>query len=175
MRTTNHRRILIIVAAVAMIGATSGYALAAGLTSTTVNQTAELYSVSTSSVAAFPTTPTVTVTAIPAAVAACTTTVQTLANSVTVNIYLAASTSVTCTTGDFAEEFSFTSLATAAAGTYLFTQYTTYGAGPTSGSAADTVSIAATMSIVGLVNVYVDYGTPSPPVNGISALSLVVQ
>jgi hypothetical protein len=92
-----------------------------------------------------------------------------------VNLYLPASTGITCTTGDFAEEFSFTSLITAAAGTYPFTQYTTYGAGPTSGSAAGNVNIAATMSIVGIVNVWVDYGTAAPPTNGIASLSLVVQ
>jgi hypothetical protein len=92
-----------------------------------------------------------------------------------VNLYLPASTGVTCTTGDFAEEFSFTSLATAAAGTYTFTQYTTYGVGPTSGSAPGAVTVAAVMSIPGVVNVFVDYGTASPPVNGIASLSLVVQ
>jgi hypothetical protein len=174
MSRTNYRRILIIVAAVTMIGATGGYALAAGLTSTPVNQSAGLYSVSTSAVAAFPNTPTVTVTAIPASVGACTVGAQTLANSVIVNLYLPASTGITCATSDFAEEFSFTSLITAAAGTYEFTQYTTYGSS-TSGSAVGTITIAATMSIVGTVNVFVDYGTAAPPASGIASLSLVVQ
>jgi hypothetical protein len=175
MMGTKKRRTLYIVTVVAMLGLSGGFAMAAGLTSTTVNQASGLYSVSTSAVAAFPTTPTVTVTAIPASVSACTSGPQTLANSVTVNLYLPASVGITCTTADFAEEFSFTSLITAAAGTYPFTQYTTYGAGPTSGSAAATISIAATMSIVGIVNVYVDYGTPAPPTNGIASLSFVVQ
>jgi hypothetical protein len=169
------RRVLYVATAVAMMGLTGGFVLAAGLTSTTVTQSAELYSVSTNAVAAFPTTPTVTVTAIPASVSACTSTSQTLANSVTVDLYLAASTGVVCTTGDFAEEFSFTSLATAAAGTYSFTQYTTYGSGPTSGSSTASVTVAATMSIPGTVNVFVDYGTASPPATGIASLSLVVQ
>jgi hypothetical protein len=175
MSGSNKRRVLIIVAAVAMIGMTSGFALAAGLTSTTVTQSAGLYSVSTSAVAAFPTTPTVMITAVPTAVSVCSSGSQTLANSVTVNIYLPASTGITCATDDFAEEFSFTSLITAAAGTYTFTEYTTYGAAPTSGSAIGTVTIAATMSIVGNVNVFVDYGTAAPPTNGIASLSLVVQ
>jgi hypothetical protein len=175
MSGTSKRRVLYIAGVVAMLSLTGAFALAAGLTSTTVNQTAGLYSVSTSVVAAFPTTPSVTITAVPAAVAACTSVTQTLANSVTVNLYLPGSTGVVCTTGDFAEEFTFTSLATAAAGTYTFTQYTTYGAGPTSGSATGTVTVAATMSIIGIVNVYVDYGTPAPPTNGIASLSLVVQ
>jgi hypothetical protein len=175
MSGSNKRRVMFIVAAVAMIGMTSGFALAAGLTSTTVTQTAGLYSVSSSAVAAFPTTPTVTVTVVPAAVAACSSGSQTLANSVTVNIYLPGSTGIVCTTNDFAEEFSFASLITAAAGTYTFTQYTTYGAGPTSGSAIGTITIAATMSIVGNVNVFVDYGTAAPPTGGIASLSLVVH
>jgi hypothetical protein len=160
---------------VSMIGLTGGFVLAAGLTSTTVTQSAALYSVSTNAVAAFPTAPTITVTAIPASVAACTSTAQTLANSVTVNLYLQASTGITCTTGNFAEEFTFTSSATAAAGSYHFTQYTTYGPGPTSGSSVGLITVAATMSIAGTVNVFVDYGTASPPVNGVSNLSLVVQ
>ena len=158
-----------------MVGMGAGLVLAAGLTSTTVTQSAGLYSVTTTPVAAFPTPGTVTITAIPAAVAACTAASLTLANSVVVNLYVPASTGITCTTGDFAEEFSFTSAATAAAGIYTFTQYTTYGAGPTSGSAMASVTVAAVMSIPGTVNIYVDYGTASPPVNGISALSLVLQ
>jgi hypothetical protein len=174
MSGTSNRRVLYIATAVAMLGLTGGFALAAGLTSTTVNQSAALYSVSTSAVAAFPTTPTVTVTAIPASVAACTSSSQTLANSVTVNLYLQASTGIVCTTGDFAEEFSFTSLATAAAGTYSFTQYSTY-ASAVSGSSVASVTVAATMSISGNVNVFVDYGTMAPPTGGIASLSLVVQ
>jgi hypothetical protein len=38
-----------------------------------------------------------------------------------------------------------------------------------------TITIAATMSIVGTVNVFVDYGTAAPPASGIASLSLVVQ
>jgi hypothetical protein len=175
MRGSSTRRVLYLATAVAVLGLSGGFVLAAGLTSTTVSQSAALYTVSTSAVAAFPTTPTVTITAVPASVAACSTSTQTLANSVTVNMYLAASTGITCTTGDFAEEFSFTSAATAAAGVYTFTQYTTYGSGPTSGSDTSSVTVAAVMSIPGAVNVFVDYGTASPPVNGIASLSLVVQ
>jgi hypothetical protein len=175
MSGTSKRRILYIATAVAMLGLSGGFVLAAGLTSTTVTQTAALYSVGTTAVAAFPTTPTVTVTAVPSAVAACTSGSPTLANSVTVDLYLPVSTGVTCTTGDFAEEFSFTSLATTAAGTYTFTEYTTYGAGPTSGSSVGSVTVAAVMSIPGVVNVFVDYGTSAPPTNGIASLSLVVQ
>jgi hypothetical protein len=175
MRATSQRRVLYLSTAVAVICLSGGFVLAAGLTSTTVTQSADLYSVSTSAIAAFPTTPTVTITSVPASVAACSTTTQTLANSVTVNMYLAASTGITCTTNDFAEEFSFTSAATAAAGVYTFTQYTSYGSGPTSGSATSSVTVAAVMSIPGQVNVFVDYGTAAPPTNGIASLSLVVQ
>jgi hypothetical protein len=175
MSGTTRRRVLYLATAVAVLGLSGGFVLAAGLTSTTVTQSASLYSVSTTGVAAFPTSPTVTVTAVPASVAACSAPGLTLANSVTVNIYVPASTGITCTTGDFAEEFTFTSAATAPAGTYTFTQYTTYGAGPTSGSSTGSVIVAAVMSIPGTVNVFVDYGTAAPPTNGIASLSLVVQ
>jgi hypothetical protein len=175
MRGTSKRRVLYLSTAVAVICLSGGFVLAAGLTSTTVTQSADLYSVSSSAIAAFPTTPTVTVTAVPASVAACSASTQTLANSVTVNIYLAASSGITCTTNDFAEEFSFSSAATAAAGVYTFTDYTTYGTAPTSGSTAGSVTVAAVMSISGQVNVFVDYGTAAPPINGIAELSLVVQ
>jgi hypothetical protein len=167
--------VIIVAAIFAVLGIAGGYALAVGLTSTTVTQTANLYSVGTTAVAAFPSSPIVTATAVPASVAVCTSGVQTLANSVVVNIYLPASAGITCTTGDFTEEFVFTSLATAAAGTYTFTEYTSYGAGPTTGSAIGTVTVAAVMSIVGVVNVFVDYGAAAPPTNGISSLSLIVQ
>jgi hypothetical protein len=175
MSGSSKRRTLYIVTVVAMLGLTGGFALAAGLNSTTVTQSAALYSVSTSAVAAFPTTPTVTVTAIPGSVAACTSGAQSLASGGSVDLFLPASTGITCTTGDFAEEFTFTSLATAAAGTYSFTQYTTYGAGPTSGSAAGSVTVSVALSTSGTVNVWVDYGTAAPPTGGIASLSLVVQ
>jgi hypothetical protein len=169
------RRVLYIATAVAMMGLTGGFVLAAGLTSTTVSQNASLYSVSTSAVAAFPNTPTITVTAVPASVASCTSGAQTLSSGGSVNIYLGASGSVTCTTNDFAEEFTLTSLATAAAGTYTFTQYTSYGSGPTTGVSTGSVTISSTLSSAGTVNVFVDYGSLSPPASGIGSLSLVVQ
>lgn len=169
------RRVLYLATAVAMMGVTGGFVLAAGLTSTNVTQNAALYEVSTSSVSAFPNTPTLAVTATPAAVAACSSSAAALASGGSADLYLGASTGVVCTTGDFAEEFTFTTSATAAAGTYTFTQYTTYGAGPTSGSAAGQVTIATTLTSAGTVNVFVDYGAAAPPASGISSLSLVVQ
>jgi hypothetical protein len=169
------RRVLYLLTAVAMVGLTAGFVLAAGLTSTTVTQTASLYSVSTSAVPAFPTSPNISVSATPASVSSCSSSSVALTNGGSVNLYLGASGSVTCTTGDFAEEFTATSTATAAAGSYTFTIYTSYGSGPTTGSASGTVTIASTLSSAGTVNVYVDYGSSSPPAAGVSALSLVIQ
>lgn len=169
------RRVLYLATAVAMMGLTGGFVLAAGLTSTTVTQNAALYSVSTSAVAAFPSAPTITVTATPASVSSCSSSAAALSNGGTANLYLGASGSVTCTTSDFAEEFTLTSSATAVAGTYTFTVYTSYGAGPTVGSAAGSVTIGTTLSTAGTVNVFVDFGSVTPPANGIGSLSLVVQ
>jgi hypothetical protein len=171
----NRRRMLYLLTAVAMVGLTSGFVLAAGLTATNVTQTASLYTVSTSAVAAFPNTPTVAVGAVPASVSACSSSAASLANGGVADLYLPASTGITCTTGDFAEEFTLSSSATAAAGTYSFTVYTSYGPGPTSGVANGSVTIATTLSSAGTVNVYVDYGSSSPPASGVSSLSLVVQ
>jgi len=170
------RRVLYLATAVAMLGLSGGFVLAAGLTATTVNQSAALYTVNTNAPAAFPTAPTIQVTATPAAVAACTSTSQSLASGGTATLVLGASGSVTCTTSDFAEEFVVTSLATAAAGSYTFTIYTTYNTGsPVSGSASGTVTIASTLASAGTVDVFVDYGANSPPSGGISSLNLVIQ
>lgn len=168
------RKVLYLATAVAMIGMTSGFVLAAGLTANTVSQNASLYNVSTTAVAAFPTTPTITVTSVPSGVSACSSSSVALTNGGTVNLYLAASTGITCTAGDFSEEFTTTSSATAAAGSYSFTIYDSYGAGPTSGSSSGVVSIATTLTSAGTVNVYVDFGSSTPPA-GVGALSLVIQ
>jgi hypothetical protein len=170
------RRVLYIATAVAMMGLTGGFVLAAGLTSTTVSQNAALYSVSTSAVSGFPNTPTITVTATPASVASCSSSSVALTNGASVNLYLGASSGVTCTTNDFAEEFTMASSATAASGSYSFVIYTSYNTGSAlTGSASGTITIATTLTSAGTVNVFVDYGNVVPPSGGIQSLSLVVQ
>ncbi len=169
------RKVLYLATAVAMMGVTGGFVLAAGLTATSVTQNAALYEVSTSSVAAFPNTPTLSVTSTPASVSACTSSAQALTSGGSVDLYLGASSSVTCATGDFAEEFVFTSSATAAAGTYTFTSYTTYGSPATSGSSVAQVTISSALTSAGTVDIYVDYGSASPPASGVADLSLVVD
>ena len=167
------RRVLYIATAVAMMGISGGFVLAATLTSTSVTQTAALYSVSSSAAAAFPTSPAASVSFTPASVAACTSSSVSLASGGTANVYLGASSGVTCTTNDFAELLTVTSSATAASGTYTFTVYNSYGAGPTNGAATGTITIASTLSSAGTVNIYVDYGAVAPPTS-ITSLSLVV-
>jgi hypothetical protein len=170
------RRVLYLATAVAMMGLTGGFVLAAGLTSTSVSQNAALYSVSTSAVAGFPNTPTITVTATPASVSACTSSSVALTSGGSSNLYLPASSGVTCTTTDFAEEFTLSSSATAAAGSYSFVIYTAYNTGSAvSGSATGTITIASALTSAGTVNVFVDYGSVAPPSGGIQSLSLVVQ
>ena len=168
------RRVLYFATAVAMLGITGGFVLAATLTSTNVTQTAALYSVTSSASAAFPTSPTAAVSFTPASVSVCTSTAQALTSGGSANLYLPASASVTCTTGDFAEEFTLTSSATAAAGTYTMTIYTSYGAGPTNGAASGQISIASALASSGTVNVFVDYGSVTPPTS-IASLSLVAS
>jgi hypothetical protein len=170
------RRVLYVATAVAMMGLTGGFVLAAGLTSTNVTQNAALYSVSTSAVAAFPNAPTIAVTATPASVSSCSASPVALTNGASVDLYLPASNSVTCTTNDFAEEFTLSSSATAAAGAYTFVIYTSYNTGSAvSGSDAGTISIGTTLTSAGTVDIYVDYGSVAPPSGGIQSLSLVVQ
>ena len=168
------RRLLYGLTAVAMLSITGGFAFASTLTSTTVGQSASLYSISTSGVAAFPSTPTVQVSSTLPSVTTCTSSPVALASGGSAWLFLPASSGVTCSTGDFAVIFNFTSSATASAGSYSFTIYDSYGSGPTTGSAAGTVTVGSPLSSPGTVSVYVDFGSSSPPAGGISSLSLVV-
>ena len=158
-----------------MVGASAGFVLAAGLTSTTVNESAQWYSVSTQAVAAFPTQPTVQVATVPNGVSVCASGNQPLGNGATINIVLGATNAITCTAGDFAEEFTLTSSATAAAGAYPMNTYTSYGTGPTTGTGSTVVTIATALTTAGTVNLYVDYGSVLPPPGGIASLDLIVQ
>lgn len=168
------RRVLYVATAVALMGISGGFVLAATLSSTNVSQSAALYSVSSAASAAFPTAPTASVTFTPASVSACSSSAATLASGGTANLYLPASASVTCSGYDFAELFTLSSSATAGAGTYTFTVYTSYGAGPTTGAAQGQVTISTALTSSGTVNVYVDFGSTTPPAT-INSLSLVTN
>ena len=174
MRFWTRRRTLYMLTAIAMASATGGFGLASTLSSTSISQTASLFSVSTSGVAAFPTPPTVQVAAVPLNVSACSASPTSLTSGGSVLLFLPASSLVSCNTGDFAVALNFTSAATAAAGTYTFSSFDAYGSGPTNGASVGTVDIASVLSSSGTVSVYIDFGGPSPPPGGISSLSLVV-
>lgn len=174
MPAWTRRQLLYAVTAVAIVSTTAGFSLASTLSSSTVSQTASLYSVSTSGVAGFPTTPAVAVGSLPPGVSACTSSAVALASGGSAALYLPASAAVTCATGDFAIVLNFTSAANAGAGTYSFTSFDAFGTGPTTGAATANVSVASTLSSAGLVSVYIDFGTTTPPAGGISSLSVVV-
>src|SRR5215469_1261054 len=161
-------------AVLAMLSVSGGFAIASGLTSTSIAVSSSLFSVSLGGSTAFPSTPTVIVGSVPAAVASCTSGPATLASGGTPSLYLPASAGVACTSGDFAVVLNFTSSATAGAGSYTFTVYDSYGTGPTSGSASASVVATVTLTSSATVSVYVDFGSATPPAGGIGSLSLVV-
>jgi hypothetical protein len=175
MKSSGRNRLIYIATAVAMVSASMGFVVATGLSATSTTQNASWYQVNDQAPGAFPSQPTVQTTTVPSGVSACTSSAQALASGGTATLVLGASPSVTCKALDFAEEFTLTSTATAGAGNYPMTIYDSYGAGPTTGSAAGTISISAALTVAGTVNIYVDFGTALPPAGGISELDLIVQ
>lgn len=175
MSKNGRRRMLYLGTILAMISASAGFVVATGLTATSTNQNVSWYQVNNQAPANFPTAPTIQATTIPASVSACTSSAQSLASGGTVNLYLGASSTVTCATSDFAEEFTLTTFATASAGSHVLQTFTSYGSGPTTGSAAGTVTFTGTFTVSGTVNVYVDFGSPLPPAGGIGELDLIIQ
>lgn len=169
------RRTAYVATIAALIAATGGFAMATVLTPVATTQSSSWYQVSNGAVSAFPSAPTVVATATPTGVSACSTSPQAFTDGTTLNVYLGATGSIVCTAGDFAEEFSLTSSATAAAATYPVSMYTTYGSAPTSGSATVDITISTAFTTATTLNVYVDYGTAMPPTGGIAELDLIVQ
>jgi hypothetical protein len=170
------RRTLYAATMVAILGATVGFLFASALPAPTpVNQTANTYGFNDGANAAFPTAPTVAAVAVPSATVACTSTAQTLASGGSATLVLGASSGVTCTGNDFAEEFTFTTSASAAAGTYTITVFDSYSTGSTlTGAPSGTITISSALSSAGTVTVYVDFGGAVPS-GGINSLNLVVS
>lgn len=170
----NGVRTLYLLTAVALLATTGGFVLATTLSATTISQSASLFSVSTGGLAAFPSTPTVAMVGVPSGVSSCTSGPVPLSSGGVAVLYEPASSGVVCTANDFAVVLNFTTSANAAAGSYTFTQYTSYGSGPTTGADTEVVSIASALTSAGTVSVYVDYGTAGPPSGGIASLSVSV-
>jgi hypothetical protein len=171
------RRTLYAATMVAILGASVGFLFATALAPpTVVNQTSNTYGFNNNADStAFSTSPTVAVAGVPSSVSACTSSAVSLASGGTVYLYLGASSGVTCTTNDFAEEFTFTTSATAPAATYTITVFDNYNTGSAlTGVSSGQVTISTALTSAGTVHVYVDFGS-SIPSGGIGSLNVVVS
>ena len=163
--------------AIGMISSTLGLVAAAVLSSTTVNENANFYQGGNSGANGYA-SPTLQVTTVPAAVSTCSTgTITDSTSAGTANIELSSTSGgTTCTTGDFAEEYTLSFSATIATQSNTVTITTQVGA-----SAVQTNSVALTLgtgsssAFTATVHIYVDYGAVNPPAGGITTLDLVVQ
>jgi hypothetical protein len=171
------RRALLLGVAIAMIASTAGFVAAAVLSTTTVTQGASFYQGSNSGANGYG-SPSLQVSVVPTAVTTCST--GTTTDSVsggTATLVLSATTGgTTCTTNDFAEEFTLSFSATVTTQTDTFTVTTQVGAGAVqSNTASLTVGTGTSGAFTATVNVFVDYGAINPPSGGITQLNLVVQ
>ena len=163
--------------AIGMVSSTLGLVAAAVLSSTTVNESANFYQGGNSGANGY-SSPTLAVTTVPAAISTCSSgTVTDSTSAGTANVILSSTSGgTTCTTGNFAEEFTLSFSATIATQSNTVTITTQVGAG-----AVDTNSVTLTLgtgtsgAFTATVHVYVDYGAVNPPAGGITTLDLVVQ
>jgi hypothetical protein len=178
MRNRLDRRLVYVATIVSLLGVTGGMAIAAGiLSATNVNQGASFYEGGNSGANGYGTA-TLQVATTPAAVTTCSTSAVTGGTSAgTVNLFLSSTSgSTTCTTGNFAEEFSVSFSATIATQTNTFTITTQVGAGAVQTNSQQVVLGTGTSgAFTQTVDVFVDYGTVQPPAAGITVLDLVIQ
>jgi hypothetical protein len=154
-----------------------GFALAAVLTSTTVNQSANYYEGGNTGANGY-SSATLSVSTVPAAIAACTSGTKTGSTSAgTVTLVLSSTSGGTvCTTGDFAEEFAFSFSATITTQTNAVTVTTQVGASAVqTNTESVTLGTGTSGAFTQTIDVYVDYGAVSPPVGGVTILDAVVQ
>ncbi|MCI4368044.1 MAG: hypothetical protein L3K09_00555 [Thermoplasmata archaeon] len=163
-----------IIAVAAMAG---GFALAAVLSSTMVNQSANFYEGGNTGANGYG-SPALKVAVSPAAVASCTSTTQLVSVSGGTGIVVLSNTtgSAVCKTGDFAEEFTLSFSATVTTQTNTFTVTSLVGGGTVmTNSGTVTVGTGASSAFTATVDIFVDYGAVNPPPGGITTLDLVVQ
>ena len=177
MKPANNKRLIYLATLVALVGVTGGMALAAVLSTTTVNQGANFYQGGNNGANGYGAA-TLQVSSTPVAVSVCTTGTKTGATSGgTVTLVLSSTTGGTsCTTGDFAEEFAVAFSATIATQSNTFTVTTQVGAGSVeTNSEQVTLGTGSSTAFTQTVNVFVDYGTVQPPTGGVTVLDLVIQ
>lgn len=166
------RRTVVIAAVVAMLASTGGFALAQVLSVTTVQHGSEYYAVSNSPVNGYASPPTLAWTFAP--YGPCDSSVVDTSPTLPAVAVLSNSTSGTCTTNDFAAEFTFVFAATLAA-----PQTNTFTVISEVGPAYDRNNVSVTFDpgtyTNTLVHIFVDFNNPAAPPQGISALNIVVQ
>ncbi|MCI4328835.1 MAG: hypothetical protein L3K01_01710 [Thermoplasmata archaeon] len=177
MRENQRVRTIYLVTTLVALGLAGGFALAAVLTTTTVNQSANAYQGGNSGANGY-TTATLSVSTVPAAISVCTSGTKTGATSAgTVTLVLSSTSGGTvCTTGDFAEEYAFSFSATITTQTNTITITTQVGAGTVAtNSEAVTLGTGSSGAFTQTVDVFVDYGSVSPPGGGVTVLDAVIQ
>jgi hypothetical protein len=177
MNHKNRVRTIYTTTAIVAIALASGFTLAAVLTSTTVTQHANYYQGGNSGATGY-TSATLQVSTTPASTTVCTSGTLTGTTSAgTVVVILSSTTGgTTCTAGDFAEEYVLTFSATITTQTNSLTITSQVGAGTVETNTEDVaLGTGSSSAFTQTVDVYVDYGTVSPPAGGITVLDLVVQ
>ncbi|MCI4357122.1 MAG: hypothetical protein L3K18_08310 [Thermoplasmata archaeon] len=177
MRGNQRVRTIYLATTVLALALAGGFALAAVLTSTTTNQSANYYQGGNTGANGY-SSATLSVSTVPAAIAACTSGTKTGASSAgTVTLVLSSTTGGTvCTTGDFAEEFVFSFSATITTQTNAITVTTQVGAGSVeTNSESVTLGTGSSSAFTQSVDVFVDYGAVNPPAGGVTVLDTVVQ
>ncbi|HEV2316933.1 MAG TPA: hypothetical protein VGV89_05095 [Thermoplasmata archaeon] len=171
------RKTLYVATVIAMVGSTLGLVGAAVLSSTAVNESANFYQGGNNGANGY-SSPALKVATTPAAISTCSTspvTDSTSAGTATV-VVSSTSGSTTCTTGDFAEEFTLSFSATITTQSNVLTATTQIGAGTVqTNSVTLTLGTGTSGTFTATVDVYVDYGAVNPPAGGITTLDLVVQ
>lgn len=177
MRQKNRVRLIYVATAVAILGMAGGYVMASVLTTTSVNQGANFYQGGNTGANGY-STATLAVTTVPASVSACTSSTVTGATSAGTSTAVLSSTTggTVCTTGDFAEEYTFTFSATIATQSNTITVTTQVASGTIqTNTATFTLGTGSAGAFTQTVQVYVDYGSVSPPAGGITLLDAVIQ
>lgn len=177
MASSSRRRMVYLGTIVAIIAMCAGYVVASVLAPTLVTQSASFYQGGNGGANGY-SAATLAVTTTPAATSACTTgTITGSSSGGTVTLILSSTTGgTTCTTGDFAEEFSVSFSASITSQTNTFT-ITTEVSGGTVQTNSEPVTLQSVSSglFTQTVDVYVDYGAVNPPDGGITVLDLVIQ
>jgi hypothetical protein len=178
MKPTTSRRMVYLATIVALVGVTGGMALAAVLSTTTVNQGASFYQGGNSGANGYGAA-SLQVATTPSGTSTCTSGAQTGSSSGgTVTLILSSTTGGTvCTTGNFAEEFILSFSATISSQTNTVTITTQVGSG-TVNTNSQQVTLGAggsASAFTQTVDVFVDYGSVAPPASGVTVLDVVVQ